>query len=291
MLEKGKNKFIEKVKQLTTRFLLLGLIVLMGCEIKAVNDELDSSPNTNKPYGQEFSNSKAHTQHGFINDSSKKYIYLSFDDGPQHGTLETFAICRDNGIKATYFMIGLHTISRKDGREIVLKIKNSYPQFLLANHSFSHASGHYTDFYKHSGRSLLDFLRTQDTLKPPFKIIRLPGNNAWVLKDTMHASGLVRSVCKLLDSTGYNIIGWDTEWTFNHKTALPAQSAELMASQIIHLLEKNETFTKNHLVLLTHDRIFHRQQDLDSLNKMIGILKKQPNFVFETIDHYPGLKR
>ncbi len=271
------------MKQLIKQFFLLGLTALIGCEIKVENDETSSSPNT-IDFQQPISPP-------FIDDSSKKYVYLTFDDGPQHGTLETYAICRDNGVKATYFMIGLHEISRRNGREIVAKIKNAYPQFLLANHSFTHANGHYIDFYKHPDRTLLDFLRTQDTLKPPFKIIRLPGNNAWVLKKTIHSSHLVRPVCNLLDSTGYNVIGWDTEWTFNHKTTFPVQSAEQMASQIIGLLAKNETFTKNHLVLLTHDRIFHRQQDLDSLNKMIGILKQQPNFVFETIDHYPGLKK
>ena len=271
------------MKQLIKQFLLLGLVAIMGCEINVSNDEPSSSPN-NINYQQPIPTS-------IIDDSAKKYIYLSFDDGPQPGTLETYDICRDNGIKATYFMIGLHTMSRKDGRDIVAKIKNGYPQFLLANHSFSHANGHYIDFYQHPDRSLFDFLRTQDTLKAAYKIIRLPGNNAWVLKDTMHTSHLVRPVCKLLDSTGFNVIGWDTEWVFNYKTALPVQSAEQMASQIIGLLIKNETFTKNHLVLLTHDRIFHRKQDLDSLNKMIGILKQQPNFIFETIDHYPGLKQ
>lgn len=263
----------------------------MGCEIKVDNDEPSSTPETTRLNEQFAAQKGAIIAPVFVDDSSKKYIYLTFDDGPQKGTLETLSICRDNGVKASYFMVGLHTISRKDGGDIVTKIKHLYPQFLLANHSFNHANGHYIDYYKHPNRALLDFLRTQDTLKPPFKIIRLPGNNAWVLKDTIHTSHLVRPVSMLLDSTGYNVIGWDTEWAFSHKTALPVQSAEQMARQIIHLLEKNETFTKNHLVLLTHDRIFHRQQDLDSLNKMIGILKQQSNFVFETIDHYPGLRQ
>lgn len=82
----------------------------------------------------------------------------------------------------------------------------------------------------------------------------------------------------------------DSEWAFGHKTERPVQSAELMVKQIETLLEKNETFTKNHLVVLTHDRIFHRPEDLDSLRKMIVLLKQHPNYVFETIDHYPGLK-
>lgn len=279
------------MKHFKNRLILLGLIATISCEMKPVNDELGSTSDTTVYSEQVPATFKKFTPAVFINDSTKKYIYLSFDDGPQPGTLETFAICKDNGVKATYFMVGLHTIRRKDGKEIVAKIKNGYPQFLLANHSFTHANDHYIDFYRHPERSLLDFLRAQDTLKVPYKIIRLPGNSAWVLKDTMHASTLVRPVCKLLNSNAYNVIGWDAEWAFNHKTALPVQSAEQMANHIIHLLEKNETFTKNHLVLLTHERIFHRPQDLDSLSKMIGILKRQPNFVFETIDHYPGLKQ
>ncbi len=279
------------MKQCKNQLILLGLMATIGCQMKTVNEELSSTPNTIKSGEQAAATFEKLTPAVFIDDSTKKYIYLSFDDGPQPGTLETFAICKDNGVKATYFMVGLHTIRRKDGKEIVAKIKDGYPQFLLANHSFTHANDHYIDFYRHPERSLLDFLSAQDTLKVPYKIIRLPGNSAWVLKDTMHASGLVRPVCKLLSLSGYNVIGWDTEWAFNHKTALPIQSAEQMANHIIRLLEKNETFTKNHLVLLTHERIFHRPQDLDSLRKMIGILKQQPNFVFETMNHYPGLKQ
>jgi len=81
-------------------------------------------------------------------------------------------------------------------------------------------------FYEHPQMALEDFMQAQQTLSVPYKIIRLPGNSAWVQKDTIKASNLVKPVCALLDSAGYNIIGWDVEWSFNHKTAYPVQKPE-----------------------------------------------------------------
>jgi peptidoglycan/xylan/chitin deacetylase (PgdA/CDA1 family) len=279
------------VKQFLYGYLGVLVILLGACEMKVINEETpapivehQANQATISPPVGKFDRTP------FVYDTAKKYIYLTFDDGPQHGTLETFGVCRDNGIKATYFMVGLHSQMRKDGNDIVAKIKNAYPQFLLANHSYTHALGKYQSFYQHADQTVAEFLKAQDTLKVPYKIIRLPGNNAWVLKDSSKKSHLVSAVCHGLDSLGYNIIGWDSEWTFGHTTGRPVQTATQMADQIVNLLDKNETFTKNHLVLLTHDRIFHRPEDLDSLNKMIVLLKQRPNYVFETIDHYPGLK-
>ena len=271
--------------------LAFGAMSLGACEMKTINEEL-AAPITENSSIKDYSLQKTgkFDRTPFVYDTSKKYIYLTFDDGPQHGTLETFGVCRDNGIKATYFMVGLHAQLRKDGNEIVAKIKNGYPQFLLANHSYTHANGHYRAFYQHPATTLLEFNKAQDSLKVPYKIIRLPGNNAWVLKDSARRSHLVKAVCNGLDSMGYTIIGWDSEWAFGHKTERPIQTAEKMANQIENLFDKNETFTKNHLVILTHERIFHRPEDLDSLRKMILLLKQHPNYVFETIDHYPGLK-
>jgi hypothetical protein len=76
-------------------------------------------------------------------DSTKKYIYLSFDDGPQHGTVTCYDLCRSEDVKASFFMVGLHTAMKSDGKKIVSMIRNSYPQSLLANHSYSHANGKY----------------------------------------------------------------------------------------------------------------------------------------------------
>lgn len=53
----------------------------------------------------------------------------------------------------------------------------------------------------------------------------------------------------------------------------------------------NDLNVKNHLVILTHDRMFRNQNYTDSLAKFITLLKEHSNYVFETVDHYPGLKK
>jgi peptidoglycan/xylan/chitin deacetylase (PgdA/CDA1 family) len=223
-------------------------------------------------------------------DSTKKYIYLTFDDGPQNGTVACFNLCKQLNIKATFFMVGLHSERKSDGKAIVHSIKESYPNFLLANHSYSHAYDKYHYFYEHPHMAFEDFERGQQVLSVPYKIIRLPGNSAWVREGELKSTRLVRPVTELLDSAGYNVIGWDVEWEFNHKTANPLQSPQKMANWVDSALAKHHTHTRNHVVILTHDRMFREPNYTDSLAKFITLLKQNPNYVFETVDNYPGLK-
>ncbi|SJZ79700.1 polysaccharide deacetylase family protein [Sediminibacterium ginsengisoli] len=224
-------------------------------------------------------------------DSSKKYIYLTFDDGPQHGTMDCYNVCKKLDVKASFFMVGLHSEAKSDGRQIVHTIRESYPQFLLANHSYTHASGNYKAFYKNSESTILDFDKAQQQMKVPYLIARLPGNSAWVRNGELRSSPMVRKVTELLDSAGYNVFGWEVEWNFNHKSARPVQTPQQLANQVDSAFARNRTHTPNHVVILTHDRMFRRPEDTDSLAKFISILKQNPAYVFETVDHYPGIKR
>jgi len=227
-------------------------------------------------------------------DTAKRYIYLTWDDGPQPpGSSNCFDIFKRAGVKATFFCIAVHNVGAARNAWVD-SIRNSYPQYLLANHSKTHAfSDHYINFYHHPQAALLDFLEAQQKLGVPQKIVRLPGNSAWVRTGEIKASGLVKPVCQLLDSAGYNVIGWDEEWGFktvNHET-VPRQGAETMARMIDRDFREHHLHSRNALVLLAHDRMFARPNYADSLVKCINILKQDPRYVFETIDHYPGIKR
>lgn len=222
-------------------------------------------------------------------DSSKKYIYLTFDDGPQNGTTAVFELCKHMGIKASFFMVGAHAYN-KNLKDIVGNIREAYPQILLCNHSFSHANGKYRFFYNHPEMAAADFLKAQQSLNVPYKILRLPGNRAWIRQNEIKASDLVAPVCNILDHEGYNAIGWDVEWNFKHKNAKPVQTPEQMLAIVDSAFARNETRTNNHIVILSHDRMFRDQNYTDSLAKFIMLLRRNPNYVFETVDHYPGLK-
>ncbi|WP_026768155.1 polysaccharide deacetylase family protein [Asinibacterium sp. OR53] len=223
-------------------------------------------------------------------DSTKKYIYLTFDDGPQHGTVTCVDTCRKLGVKASFFMVAMHAKAKSDGMQIVKMIRDSYPSFLLANHSTTHAAIGYHRFYKQVSQTGEDFTNAQEQLHVPYKMARLPGNSAWVRQGELKASPLVRPVTALLDSAGYNVFGWDVEWSFNHKNARPVQSPEKLLAEVDSAFARNRTHVKNHLVILSHDRMFQRPEDAAALSAFIRLLKQNPAYVFETVDHYPGIK-
>ncbi|MEI7589609.1 MAG: polysaccharide deacetylase family protein [Chitinophagia bacterium] len=230
-----------------------------------------------------------HLQHNLVEDSLLKHIYLSFDDGPVLGTANVMEVCSNHKASASFFEIGLHQSRSKEGKKLYKKILQKDSLFALCNHSFSHAYGKYKAYYHAPRAALDDFMHAQKILKPKNNILRLPGNNAWSLKETQRASGLARPLVRLLDSAGFNIIGWDMEWRFNKK-GRPIQSPEAIAALVDSLFKLNQTVTKNHLVILMHDHMFRASEDSIQLDQMIALLQRNPYYHFEKLTQYPGLK-
>lgn len=223
-------------------------------------------------------------------DSNDKVIYLTFDDGPLNGSSNCIDICLNEKVPATFFEVGLHESRSAFGKKINARLRQNKNQFTVCNHSFSHANNNYLYFYHHPDAALLDFLHAQQILETTNKVTRLPGNNSWNLQAYKRASNLVSPLATKLDSAGFNIIGWDIQWKFNKK-GRPIDSPEKLAQNMDSLFFKNETVTKNHLVLLMHDHMFHHAADSSSLVTLIEILKKNRNYKFSVLTTYPGLKK
>jgi len=62
-----------------------------------------------------------------------------------------------------------------------------------------------------------------------------------------------------------------------------------MVALVDSAFAKEHTHTKNHLVVLSHDRMFRLPQYANELETFIALLK-QHGYVFETVDNYPDLK-
>ena len=276
---------------------LLGLIGFAACnntpnkEGAAADKDSLTADSAKMAYLAKTGTAPKPPEQAFVADSNKLYVYLTFDDGPQPGTSNCYNICKAEGIKATFFMVALHQQRKRDGRQLVSMIRDAYPQFLLANHSFDHTMEHYKYFYQHPDMAFDNFMRAQDSLAVPKKIIRLPGNSGWVLQNQVKTSHLVNAVANRLDSAGYNVIGWDLEWNFNHKDARPVQSPEKLAAEVDSAFSRHNEHIRNNVVILSHDRMFQRSADSASLVKFIQIIKKNPKYVLETVDHYPGIKK
>ncbi len=223
-------------------------------------------------------------------DSTLRYIYLTFDDGPDAGTLNCYDICKSKGAKATFFLVGTHAGNNR-GRAILDTMRKDMRHILLANHSYSHADhNRYNTFYKQADKAFVDFMRVQDSLRFDYPIARFPGNNAWVVNGKIRTPGLTKPLTRLMDSAGYNVMGWDVEWNLNSK-GRPVQSAELMAEQVMEAFESNTSLVKNHVVILTHDRMFREENYRDSLARLITIFQSKKGYVFETADQYPNMKK
>ena len=91
------------------------------------------------------------------------------------------------GVKASFFMIGVHVDNDYDRKE-VSEIRDSYPMFLLCNHSYTHANyNHYHAYYNAPDSALRDFEKNEQKLNVPVKIVRTPGNSSWVVNGRIRA--------------------------------------------------------------------------------------------------------
>lgn len=224
-------------------------------------------------------------------DSSKRYIFLTWDDSPQPpGTTNCRNVFHQEGVKATFFAVGFNQVGPFKKR-LIDSIRAGYPEVLLANHSFSHGfNDKYSKFYSTPDSAYNDFMRNEKDLNIGVKIIRLPGNNTWASNGKIHGQKADNPLIKKLDATGYKIIGWDMEWGQQAKMKAPRESADEMIRSVNQKLDDVSTNEANMIVILSHDRLFEKPQFADSLRKFIRVLKQDPRNVFETIDHYPSVQ-
>jgi len=223
-----------------------------------------------------------------VYNSNRRYIYITLDDGPQHGTMRCYHVLRKLDVKASFFMIGVQAMEEKQ-RKKADSIRQAYPQFLLCNHTYTHAFfNKYKTFYGNPDSALEDLEKAQDSMHVPLKIFRTPANNSWAINGRFRNPNLTSAFCKAADSAGYTAIGWDVVWNFK-SGATPIQSADEMLLEVNNTFDHDGEFTKKHVVILAHDRMFEQQQYADSLSRIITLLKQDPRNVLETIDHYPGV--
>jgi peptidoglycan/xylan/chitin deacetylase (PgdA/CDA1 family) len=218
----------------------------------------------------------------------KKYIYLSFDDGPLNGTANCIDVCLNEQVPATFFEVGLHQAKSAFTKKLYLRILQNDSMFVLGNHSYTHANSEYLYFYHNPTMAFNDFLRAKRKMSFNNNIVRLPGNNAWNTMKLKYASNLVKPLVYKLDSAGFNIIGWDVEWKFN-VYGRPLHSPQYLIKMVDSAFIKHETRTRNHLVILMHDYMFGSTSDSIKLVKMIGMLKSNPNYELRKLSQYPGL--
>jgi peptidoglycan/xylan/chitin deacetylase (PgdA/CDA1 family) len=272
----------------------VAIVSFSGCKNSVIGKDLGSRTDTTAvAAAKKIIEPNTPGSSSYKYDSTKKYIYFTFDDGPQPGTMNCFHIVRELGIKASFFMIGVQ-IDSKGLEKRVDSIRNSYPQILLCNHSFTHGNfNHYKSYYNNPDSAARDVIKAQASMRVPLKIFRMPAINAWNINGRIRSPQLTKPLCGLLGNDGYEVAGWDVEWRFEtDEGSIPVQTADQMIREIQNAFRNNnETFVRDNVVVLTHDRMFAKRGYADSLRKVITAIKQDKRIVFETMDHYPGIYR
>lgn len=223
-----------------------------------------------------------------ISNSSKKYIYLTFDDGPNKGTSNVIKSLQKENVPATLFLVGSHIKGSRAQQQDFERISQD-TLFQIANHSYSHANNKFSDFYKDSIRVLEDFVRMNDSLNRKLMIARTPGRNIWRL-DSIKETDLKSSKksADYLAKNNFVLVGWDLEWKSDSTHSIK-ESGEEILQQIDEAFEKKRMQTENHLVILTHDQYFRDEDSVKELDFLLEKLNKREDFVFRKIKDYPGI--
>lgn len=221
---------------------------------------------------------------------AKKKIYFTFDDGPNKGTRNVLQAVKEENIPASFFIVGEHVFDSPKQRETweLLKADSTIE---LCNHSYTHAHNRYTSFYNNPSGVVADFQRSQQALQFSNTIARMPGRNAWRI-DTIDHTDIYESSAAIdsLHAAGFSIMGWDIEWTFDHKTLAPDTAIALMLRRIENMLEAEKTKTPGHLVLLAHDQAFQTEEALQLLRLVLQSLKNNPDYELVLASKYPGVQ-
>ncbi len=217
-------------------------------------------------------------------DSTKQYVYLTFDDGPYKGSKNINKILTEENVKGTVFLVGFNAFT-KDLKQNVEDYKAN-PNVEIANHTFSHARNKYKAFYSTPENVYEDIRKNEVVLDIHSRWVRLPARNTWRLNKRKKDDPVKNAVpaADLLAKNQYYIYGWDYEWNRN-KNGLTAP--ENIYEGILHRLDQNKTFEKNHLVILMHDDMFNSDLNAEKLRQLIVLLKKNPKIVIEGISGYP----
>lgn len=184
----------------------------------------------------------------------KKYVALTFDDGPSRYTRRVLKILRDNDVRATFFVIGTQI---HGGRHI---IKDAHKQGCqIASHTFRHR------YFPNKSQHLLrtDVLRTNSVLKKNTGLVtnyvRLPyGATNKKMNKTLRGMHM-RKVFWTIDTRDWSRPGVNT------------------------IIRRATRPVKNGSIILMHDGGGNRTQTLKALPEVIKRLKKK-GYIFCTVD-------
>ena len=287
-----KKNFAEKSNHLifleTAALIITAVFFLNSCN---KNSETAQAPQIAGSHQESLSSQSAKvisSKPDVPDDPNKRYIYLTFDDGPNRGTKNLLKITNKYQIPITAFVVGKHAYDSKTQSKELKELEND-KLVEIANHSYTHALNRYSEFYKNPENVIHDFDRARDSVQFKNKYARTPGRNIWRTAN-INSTDLKSSkiAADELQRYGYTLVGWDLEWKPTNAMKLKGTHKE-MAKRVDSIFFNDLEKTSRNLVFLTHDQYLQDDDSVQELDLFISGLKNSNRFEFRKISDYPNL--
>ncbi|SHO80803.1 hypothetical protein MNB_SV-15-452 [hydrothermal vent metagenome] len=218
---------------------------------------------------------------------NRKFIYLSFDDGPLNGSQNIDRLALKYKIYITVFIVGKHVfMNDRYHKYFDNYIKNPFIE--VDNHSYSHANNQYKKFYNNPQNVFDDINKSMNILNLKNKIVRLPGRNVWAFDNRTQNIKKTKETITLLKNDGFKMMGWDIEWKYHPITKEPIGTAEEFFKKLVKRINSNDKLvTPSNIVILLHDPMFRKKSKVKELEKLITLIKANKNYVLVPLSMYP----
>lgn len=192
----------------------------------------------------------------------RKEIYLTFDDGPSRSTSKILDILKEYGVKATFFVVG-----RTDDNSVALYKRIVEEGHTLAMHSYSHR---YNEIYKSQESFVEDMEKLQEYLYEVTGIwprfYRFPGGSSNTV-----SSVEMQKLMAYLNENGITYFDWNI-------SSGDASNVQISADNIVDNCI-NGLGDKSECMILMHDAT-EKKTTVEALPEVIHRIQESGNYEF-----------
>ncbi len=202
-----------------------------------------------------------------LEENSKKYAYLTFDDGPSKNTIKILDFLKANGIKATFFVVG-------DPSQEATYRRIFDEGHTLAVHSYTHK---FHEIYKSVDIFMADIHKLSDLIqeitgvKPT--IFRFAGGSNNSMSKRYNGKDIMPEIISQIEQEGFIYYDWNVDST---DAQTGTQDVQIIIDSVLEGAKD-----KNHAIILMHDTSV-KGTTVEALPQIVEGLKKQ-GFLFKEI--------
>lgn len=167
----------------------------------------------------------------------QRLVYLTFDDGPSENTEQVLDILKQEGISATFFVLGEHVLQQPETAKRIIEEGHSIGNHTF-NHKYEHLYGSFAGFAEQVMRTDEAIYRTTGVRTTLF---RAPGGTY---------SNFDQSYFDAMAAAGYQVHDWNVDSGDSKRQGVPA-------SEIVITIKGSKLADK--LNVLLHDSIGHAE--------------------------------